>query len=75
MTTAVDLDRMHRALRTGDRWRVERRHPTRGWELVDEWNGSRRTLLQWCETHGIEPSRAAEAQLDLLPEATGFRDR
>jgi hypothetical protein len=71
----IDLDRKHRAIRSGNRWAVTRLQPNGAFDLVEHWDGNRRTILQWCQNHGVVPSRDALAQLDRLPEASGFRDR
>lgn len=70
----IDLDRKHRAIRSGDRWAVQRRLPEGGYDLVAAWAGSRRSLVQWCAENGVYPSRDAERILDGLSEG-GFRDR
>lgn len=77
MTTEVtiDLDRVHRAVRSGDRWAIMKRQPDGSWDSVETWSGGRRSLFHHCERHGIVPSREAETQLATLPESTGFRDR
>jgi len=71
----VDLDTKTRAFRTGSRWIVQKRRPNGSWDMVADWVGGRRSLLQWCEANGVYPSRTAEAQLAALPEGVGFRER
>jgi hypothetical protein len=71
----IDLDRKTRALRSGNRWAVLKLQPSGAYDLLTHWDGNRRSLLQWCETNGVFPTRDALAQLDRLPEASGFRDR
>ena len=71
----IVLDRMHRALRSGERWAVQRFQPNGEWDMVDNWNGGRRSLLQWCANHDVHPGREAEAILATMPESTGWRDR
>ena len=73
--TVIELDRVHRAIRSGSRWAVQRRLPEGGWDLIEAWNGGRRSLVIWCEAHDVYPTREAEAILATLPEATGFRER
>lgn len=69
------LDRKTRAHRTGDIWAVQRLQPNGKWDMVKIWKGNRRSLIHWCEDNQVQPSREAEAQLALIPETTGFRDR
>lgn len=69
------LDRKHRALRSANRWAVQKQLPNGDWDMVASWGGNRRSLIQWCEANDVHPSREAEAALALLPESSGFRDR
>lgn len=71
----IDLDRKHRAIRSGNAWVVQQRRPDDSYDMVDHWRGNRRSLLRWCEEHDVHPSRDAEAVLDLLPETDGFTER
>ena len=71
----VQLDKKHRALRSGDRWAVQRLRPDGAWDMVDSWNGGRRSLLQWAEEHHVYPSREAEDLLGRLPESSVWRYR
>ena len=73
--TTIELDRKTRAIRSGSRWAVQRRQPDGSWDLVEAWNGGRRSLVLWCEKHGVYPTREAEAMLSALPEGIGFRER
>lgn len=77
MTTEVtiDLDRVHRAVRSQDRWAIMKRQPDGSWDSIDVWSGGRRSLFHHCDQHGISPSREAEAVLERLPESVGFRER
>lgn len=77
MTAAstILLDRKTRAHRAGDSWVVQRLQPNGKWDMVATWQGNRRSLVHWCEDNHVHPSREAEAQLALIPEATGFKDR
>lgn len=70
-----NLDRKTRALRSGDRWAAQRLQPDGTWDTLATWAGGRRSLFHWCERNDVHPTREAEAQLALLPESTGFRDR
>lgn len=72
--TTIELDRKHRAIRSGDRWAVQRRQPDGSYDLVHAWTGGRRSLVQWCADNEIYPSREAERILDGLSEG-GFKDR
>ena len=69
------LDRMNRAIRSGERWAIQRMQPDGTWDLVENWSGGRRSLFQRLEKLGIVPSREAEAVLEHVPESIGFRDR
>lgn len=71
----VILDAKTKAIRSGSRWAVQKRQPDGSWDMVAAWDGSRRSLLQWAERNGVYPTREAEAQLALLPEGVGFRER
>lgn len=73
--TIITIDRVHRAIRSGDRWAVQRHMPDGTWDALDMWSGGRRSLIQWLDRRRIVPSREAERQLADIPEATGFRDR
>lgn len=77
MTTeiVIELDRMHRAIRSGDRWAILRKQPDGTYDTLETWAGGRRSIFHKCEERGIVPDRAAEAVLERLPETTGFRDR
>lgn len=71
----IELDRLHRAVRSGDRWAIQKRLPDGQLDTLEAWAGGRRSLFHHCEKLGISPSREAEAALASLPESTGFRDR
>lgn len=77
MTTEIKipLDRKHIALRSGDRWAVQRLQPDGKYDTIAAWDGGRRSLFHWCQRNDVHPSREAEQQLALLPESFGFRDR
>lgn len=71
----IDLDRMHRAIRSGDRWALQRRQPDGSHDTLETWDGGRRSLYQRLEKRNIVPSRDADLRLARLPEAMGFRER
>lgn len=71
----IPLDRLHRAIRSADRWAVQRFQPDKSWDMIEAWQGGRRSLLQWCEKNNVHPTREAEQMLDNLSEGTGFKDR
>lgn len=71
----IPLDRKTRALRSGNRWAVQKLQQDGSWDMVETFQGGRRSLLQWCEKHDVVPSREAEATLDFLPETGGFKER
>jgi hypothetical protein len=71
----IELDRKHRALRSGNRWAITRLQTDGSYDLVSAWNGGRRSLYRWCENNDVHPDRDAEAALELIPELDGFRDR
>lgn len=71
----IDLDRKHRAIRSGNRWAVMRLLPSGEWDALATWNGGRRSLYHWLEQNDVAPTRDAEEALALLPESSGFRDR
>lgn len=72
---AIELDFKHQVLRSGDRWALRRRQPDGKYETLVTWGGNKRSLARRLEEFGIHPSRAAEARLGSIPEATGFRER
>ncbi len=71
----IELDRKTRSIRSGNRWAVQRLLPDGSWDMVDAWVGNRRSLLKWCEANHVAPTREAEAQLAVIPESDGFKDR
>ena len=69
----IDLDRRHVAIRAEHNWWLYQRRPD-GWlTQIDHWVGPRRSIFNRLEDLGIEPSEAAEAQLDGLTEGANFR--
>jgi len=73
--TTIQLDIKTRAIRSGDRWAVQRLKPNGDWDMIANWAGGRRSLVHWCERNDVHPSRAAETVLATLAESTGFRER
>ena len=71
----IELDRVHRAVRSGDKWAILKRAPDGTHDPIAGWSGGRRSLFHRCEALGIVPSREAEERLARVPESTGFRDR
>lgn len=71
----IELDRVHRAIRSGNRWAIMKRMPDGGYDTLRTWAGGRRSLFRQCEEFGIAPTRQAEAQLAVIPESDGFKDR
>jgi hypothetical protein len=71
----IDLNKKVRALRSDNRWLVQRRRTDGEWETATYWNGGRRSLILWCEANDVHPSREAEAALDLISETSGFKER
>lgn len=71
----IALDMKHRALRSGDRWALMQRDREGEWQTLETWAGNRRSLFHRLDQRGIVPSRDAEAQLALLPESQGFKER
>lgn len=71
----IDLDRKHRAVRSANRWAVQRLQPEGHWDMIAYWTGGRRSLYAWMEANDVHPSRDAEAQLALIPESQGFKER
>ena len=71
----IVLDHKHKAHRSANRWAIQQRQHDGSYDMIATWSGGRRSLYQWCETNGVRPSREAEAAIDALPEAVGFRER
>lgn len=72
--STIQLDLRTRVHRSGNRWAITRLQPDGHYDMVDAWEGNRRSLFRYLEEHNIHPSREAERQLDLLPERRGFRE-
>jgi hypothetical protein len=73
--TTIQLNAKYKAIRSGDRWAVQRLQPDGSYDTVETWGGGRRSIFHWMTRNDVHPSREAEAQLALLPETFGFRDR
>lgn len=71
----IALDAKTRAIRSANRWAVQRLQSDGSWDMQAHWTGGRRSLIQWCEENDVYPSRKALEQLATMPESTGFRDR
>lgn len=71
----VLIDAKTKALRSGNRWCVQRRQPDGSWDMDRVWTGGRRSLLQYLDEQGIVPTRDAEGVLATLPEGSGFKER
>jgi hypothetical protein len=69
------LDRKTKALRSGNRWCIQRLKSDGSWDMTDSWDGGRRSLFHWAEKNDVHPTREAEAILNTIAEFTGFRDR
>lgn len=72
--TVIQLDRVTRVHRDGNRWAVTRLQPQGHYDMLHAWEGNRRSLFRWLEDNNVHPSREAERQLALLPERRGFRE-
>ncbi len=73
--TVILVDAKTKALRSGNRWCVQRRQSDGSWDMARTWTGGRRSLLQYLQEQGIVPTRDAEAALALVPESQGFKER
>lgn len=73
--TTIQLDLKHRAIRSGQRWAIQKLQPDGSYDMTAFWDGSRRSLFQWMEQNEVHPSRRAEIELSRLPESAGFRER
>lgn len=71
----VLIDAKTKALRSGNRWCVQRRQPDGSWDMDRVWTGGRRSLLQYLDEQGIVPTRDAETALGAIAESSGFRER
>lgn len=68
----IDIDMKVRAIRSGDKWVVQRRQPDGSFDMLDHWTGNRRSFMRWLEDNGVHPSREAERRLAALPERRSF---
>lgn len=71
--TTIQIDRRHKAHRSGDRWALTALQPDGSYDMLEAWDGPRRSLFPRLAARGIHPSREAERQLNALPERRGFR--
>ncbi len=71
----VVLDAKTKAIRSGQRWAVQKRQPDGSWDMVAAWDGGRRSLFHWMEANGVYPTREAEAILSTISEGRGFVER
>lgn len=71
----INLDAKTRCIRSGSRWAVQKRQPDGSWDMTDNWDGGRRSLLQWAEANGVYLTREAEAVLSRMSEGVGFKER
>lgn len=69
----IQIDAKTKVHRSGDRWAVSRLQPDGRYDMVDHWDGNRRSMLIYLEENHIVPSRTAEEQLAQLPERRGFK--
>ena len=75
MTEAtIQIDAKTKVHRSGNRWAVTKLQTDGHYDMIDTWDGNRRSLFRYFEDNDIHPSREAERQLDLLPERKGFRE-
>lgn len=72
--TTIQIDAKTKAIRSDDRWVIQRMQSDGNYDMVDNWTGNRRSLFHWLEKNRITPSRDAEQQLALLPERKSFRE-
>lgn len=75
MTTpdpTIQIDMKTRVIRSGDTWLVQRLQPDGHYDMVDHWQGNRRSLMRWLEDNNVHPTREAEQQLAQLPERKSF---
>lgn len=70
----IQIDMKTRAIRSDDKWVIQRMQSNGDYDMVDHWTGNRRSLFHWLDKNGITPSRDAEQRLALLPERRSFRE-
>ncbi len=71
----IQIDAKTIAVRSGNRWAIRRRQPDGSYDTIRTWSGGRRSLMQFLDEQSIVPTRDAEAQLALIPESSGFKER
>lgn len=75
MTTpdpTIQIDMRTRVVRSGDTWLIQQRQSDGHYDMIDHWQGNRRSLMRWFEDNNVHPTREAEQQLALLPERRSF---
>lgn len=72
---SVELDRVHRVTRSGERWALQKRQPDGSYNMIEHWQGGRRSLFHHLERLRIVPTREAETIIATWPESTGFKER
>jgi len=72
--TLIQVDAKTRAIRSDDKWVIQKATTEGAYDMVDNWTGNRRSLFHWLEKNGVTPSREAEQKLALLPERKSFRE-
>ena len=73
-TISIDLDRKHLARRTRTGWELCRKDDNGIYRTLKQWDGPRKSIFTACDHYGVVPSRAAEEQINALPEHPAFRD-
>ena len=63
----IELDRVHRAVRSADRWALMKRKPDGSHDSIAVWSGGRRALFHRLEELGIGPGRGAVGRPGQLP--------
>lgn len=70
----IALDRKHIAYRRDREWEIAKKTDDGVFRTVERWQGNRRSLFHKMQSHGIVPSREAEAALLEIPEQPSFRE-
>lgn len=70
----IDLDRKHRAIRSGARIAIQRRKSDGTYDMIASFQGGARAIQRWCQENNVYPTREAETELSRVPEK-GFVDR
>lgn len=69
----ITLDAKHVAIRDDDSWVITRLQPQGHYDMIESWQGPRRSIFHVLERLDVHPTRQAEAQLAALPERRAFR--